>query len=130
MTDAARHNVDRDASPPDGSAVDDSPAPIERRGTARRVRDLLGWALPLSLLGVAIVSVPMLVMGEAGLPRYRALRAELSEVEHENDRMRRDVAQLRVEVDELREDPEAIERIARDELGMVRDDELLFQFEE
>jgi len=105
-------------------------APFERRSVARRVRSVLGWLLPLSLLTVAIVSVPMLVMGEAGLPRFRALRAELSEVEHENDRMRRDVDHLRVEVDHLRDDPEAIERIARDELGMVREDELLFQFED
>jgi cell division protein FtsB len=116
------HDAASPASPP--------AAPIERRSTARRVSDLFGWLMPLSLLGVAIVSVPMLVMGEAGLPRWRALRAEHSEVEHENDRMRREVAQLRVEVDRLRDDPEAIERIARDELGMVRDDELLFQFEE
>ncbi len=107
-----------------------SSAPVERRSFARRARDVFGWLLPLALLTVAIVSVPMLVMGDAGLPRFRALRAELSEVEHENDRMRREVEHLRVEVDRLRDDPEAIERIARDELGMVRDDELLFQFED
>ena len=108
----------------------DPSAPVERRSLARRARSVLGWLLPLSLLTVAIVSVPMLVMGEAGLPRFRALRAELSEVEHENDRMRREVQALARDVESLRVDPEAIERIARDELGMVRHDELLFQFEE
>lgn len=117
-------------SQPIEPSSDEATAPVERRSVARRAQDLFGWLLPLALLGVAIVSVPMLVMGEAGLPRFRALRAELSEVEHENDRMRREVAQLRVEVDRLRDDPEAIERIARDELGMVREGELIFQFPE
>lgn len=111
-----------------GSTAPD--APIERRSLGRRTRDLLGWLLPLTLLATAIVSVPMLVLGDAGLPRWRALRAELAEAEHENDRLRREVDDLRVEVEALRHDPAAIERIARDELGLAREDELVFQFEE
>ncbi len=35
---------------------------------------------------------------------------------------------LEREVDALRTDPEAIERVARDELGMIREGELVFQF--
>jgi cell division protein FtsB len=38
------------------------------------------------------------------------------------------VAHLRVEVDALRDDPAAVERIARDQLGMVRRSEVVFQF--
>jgi cell division protein FtsB len=38
------------------------------------------------------------------------------------------VEQLQREVDGLRTDPSTIERIARDELGMIREDEILFQF--
>jgi len=29
----------------------------------------------------------------------------------------------------LRTDPKAVERVARDELGMIREDELVFQFD-
>ncbi|MCZ7677988.1 MAG: septum formation initiator family protein [Sandaracinaceae bacterium] len=47
-----------------------------------------------------------------------------------NDRLRREVEQLQREVEDLQHDPAAIERIARDELGMIRADELLFQFPE
>lgn len=88
----------------------------------------LAWMLPFGLLILSIVSVPVSILDEQGLPRYRALKGELFEVRRVNDRLRREVEQLHRDVDGLRSDPEAIERIARDELGMVRQDEILFQF--
>jgi cell division protein FtsB len=42
--------------------------------------------------------------------------------------MRRQVEELTRKVEQLRNDPQAIERIARDELGMLRSDEIVFQF--
>jgi cell division protein FtsB len=90
----------------------------------------VAWMLPFGLLIVSIVSVPLGILDEQGLPRYRALREERAEVERINDRLRRDVAQLRGEVDALRSDPAEVEHIARDELGMIRKDEILFQFPE
>lgn len=95
-----------------------------------RVSTFFAWMLPLSLLIGSIVAVPLLVLGEAGLPRYRALRDELHEVGRHNDRLREDVRQLDHEVRSLRTDETAIERIARDELGMIRDGEIVFQFPE
>jgi cell division protein FtsB len=38
------------------------------------------------------------------------------------------VNRLRIEVTQLKDDPAAVERIARDELGMVRKSEVVFQF--
>lgn len=93
-----------------------------------RVGRAVAWMLPFGLLIVSIVSVPLGILDEQGLPRYRELKAELAEVERINDRLRREVEQLQREVQDLQHDPAAIERIARDELGMIRADELLFQF--
>ena len=90
----------------------------------------LGWLLPFALIVVAIIAVPLRILDSRGLPRYRALEAELSQVDSENDRLRREVADLSREVSALRTDTASIERIARDELGMVRDDEMVFQFPE
>ena len=90
----------------------------------------LAWLAPFSLLAFAIVFVPMRMLDEAGLPRYRALRAELHRVEQESGRIRRQVRDLERTVDALRADPQAIEKIARDELGMLHEDEILFQFDE
>ncbi len=86
------------------------------------------WLLPLGLLVLAIVSVPILVLQPAGLPRYRALEGELAELRRGNEGLAHEVRRLGAEVRQLREDPAAMERIARDELGMVRSSELVFQF--
>lgn len=88
------------------------------------------WLLPFSLLAMAVVAVPVAVLEEAGLPRYRALRAELIEIQRHNGRLRREVRSLVRQVDALRKDPSEVELIARDQLGMVRRGEIVFQFPE
>jgi len=80
------------------------------------------------MLSLAAIAVPLLVLEPEGLPRLRGLERELDEVVSSNDDLRRDVERLRVEVQELRDDPAAVERIARGELGMVRKSEVVFQF--
>ncbi len=90
----------------------------------------LAWLLPTALLVLAIVSVPLLVLDERGLPRYRALRDEQAELAHQNETLRLEVRALARDVEALRTDQASVERIARDELGMVRAGEILFQFPE
>jgi cell division protein FtsB len=91
-------------------------------------RDLLERTLPVAMLALALVAVPILVLEPEGLPRLHAMQRELDGVNAENDDMKREVSRLRVEVQHLRDDPAAVERIARDELGMVRKSEVVFQF--
>jgi len=88
----------------------------------------LVYGFPLTLLALAVVVVPLRIMDEQGLPRYRALSGELVEIRAENQRLFREVRDLERDVRALRTDPAAIERIARDELGMLRPGEILFQF--
>jgi cell division protein FtsB len=97
------------------------------------MRDLgtqLSWLLPFVLLMFAIVCVPLRLVEPEGLPRYRALRAERDQVLARNEELRREVGSLEAAVRRLQSEPEALEKIARDELGMLRSDELLFQFRE
>ncbi|MDH5676307.1 MAG: septum formation initiator family protein [Myxococcales bacterium] len=97
----------------------------------RPMRDLsssFAWLLPFGLLVFAIIFVPLRILDAQGLPRYRALRQELSHVRETNADLRRELAELDRRVQGLRDNPEAIERIARDELGMLRDGEVIFQF--
>ncbi len=86
------------------------------------------WLLPFFLLVLALIAVPVLVMDDRGLPRYKALRAELKEYESANRELGVEVERLKQEIDALRADTDTVERIARDELGMVREGELIFQF--
>jgi cell division protein FtsB len=80
------------------------------------------------MLSLALIAVPILVLEPEGLPRLRALQTELSSATAQNDDLRREIARLRAEVGTLRDDPAAVERIARAELGMVRKSEVVFQF--
>lgn len=93
-----------------------------------RLSRTLAWLFPFALLVLAIVAVPLRILDEQGLPRYRALKGELREVQTTNERLEREVRDLSRDVDALRNDALAIERIARDELGMIREGELVFQF--
>lgn len=85
--------------------------------------------LPLAVLTVSLVSVPILLLEPQGLPRMRSLETELAGVQSENAELRRDVGRLRNDVKELRESPTAVERIAREQLGLVRKSEVVFQFD-
>jgi cell division protein FtsB len=85
-------------------------------------------ALPIAILALAVVGAPILIFEPEGLPRMRLMTQELSDVNAENAELRRSVASLRVQVDDLRTNPTAVERIARSELGLVRRNEIVFQF--
>jgi len=82
----------------------------------------------MALLVLAIVSVPLMVLQPQGLPRYRALESELRQMHRGNEGLAHEVRRLDAEVNQLRTEPAAMERIARDELGMVREGEIVFQF--
>ena len=85
--------------------------------------------LPLAVLTISLIAVPVLVLEPQGMPRMRTLEKELADVEAANAELRRDVSRLRTEVKDLRENPAAVERIAREQLGLVRKSEVVFQFD-
>ncbi len=83
-------------------------------------------AISLVLAFVAIVLVADALVGSRGLletmrarRQYVELAADLARKRQENDRLRADIRRLR-------EDPKAIESVAREELGLMRDGELVF----
>lgn len=85
--------------------------------------------LPLAILLVAVIGAPVLIFSPQGLPRLRGLEKELADVGDENADLRRDIDALHGRVSRLRDDPAAVERIARDNLGLVRQTEVVFQFQ-
>jgi cell division protein FtsB len=85
-------------------------------------------ALPILVLVVAVIGAPVMILSPQGLPRLRGLERELTEVEEDSAELRRQIEALRGKVARLRDDPSAVERIARDDLGLVRQTEVVFQF--
>ncbi|MCV2348424.1 septum formation initiator family protein [Paucibacter sp. Y2R2-4] len=83
----------------------------------------------ISLLLVAFLLAvqAQLWLGKGGLPRGVQLRAELAQVESENDKARQRNAQLEAELRDLREGLEMVEEKARYELGMIKPDEIYVQ---
>jgi cell division protein FtsB len=93
------------------------------------LRRSMAWLLPFGLLVYALFSVPVRILSEEGLPRYRQQRELLARIRQENAELTADIARLDRESRALLYDPDTVERVARDELGMIRDGELLFQFD-
>jgi len=84
--------------------------------------------MPLGVLAVAAISVPMMMLSSTGLPRLQGLREEKVRADEEVSRLSQQIWELRAEVARIKDDPAAVERAARDELGLVRRTEVVFQF--
>jgi cell division protein FtsB len=104
-----------------------STAPPSGRPGARGAL-LFERILPLGLLLVALIGAPIMIFSRDGMPRLEAVERELGTVDRENAALRREIDVLRARVALLRDDPAAVERLARDELGLIRQSEVVFQF--
>ena len=94
------------------------PQPVASPTRRRALNVLLGFATVVLLVDALV--------GEKGLmARMRAGR-EYQQQERALEKVRADNARLRETARRLRDDPAAIEAIAREELGWIRDGELLF----
>jgi cell division protein FtsB len=94
----------------------------------RRLTLLIERVLPVGILVVAVIGAPVMIFAPEGLPRLQGLERELAQVNEESAELGREIDALRGRVDRLRDDPTAVERIARDNLGLVRQTEVVFQF--
>ena len=92
-------------------------------------RLLLERVLPLAVLALATVAVPVMVFSRSGLPRLNSLMRERLQAQDQISRLTREIGELRAKVENIRRDPAAVERVARDQLGLVRRTEVVFQFE-
>lgn len=104
--------------------TDPTPSPRPRDGAVRRPR---GRRIA-SFLVVFVASVLVLdaLIGERGLLAMMRARREFADLQGSIDQLRRDNARLREHARRLREDPRAIESLARKELGLIRPGEVLF----
>jgi cell division protein FtsB len=86
---------------------------------SRHARTILGLALFL----LAIHDI----FGSHGLLAMRRTQAQVQELRGEIDRLNQQNTHLNKQVQALRTDPKAVERIAREEMGLARPGEMIFK---
>lgn len=77
----------------------------------------------------ALILAAASAAAEGGFRRYLRLSQDVAAVKERNRRLTEDNARLRRELEALRSDPKALERAAREELGLMKPGEIIFSLE-
>jgi cell division protein FtsB len=85
---------------------------------------VLGTVIALVALGVGSV------FGDRGILNMLGEREKVAGLQSQLDDLRAENARLSAEISDLRTSPRAIERLAREELGLARADETVFLIRE
>lgn len=91
--------------------------------SARRKKVLIGGAVLFAVyLAVAVV------LGEMGLVKYFRMKSQYQRLIEDIQSLNQDNEKLLKEVRALRSDPDCIERLARDKLGLARPGEIVYYY--
>jgi cell division protein FtsB len=77
---------------------------------------------------VLVVAGSLAVYGGSGVLRVRAMQQEIEQLERELATLRAQTEKLAATIDKLRHDPAYIEKLAREDLGYVREGETVLKF--
>jgi cell division protein FtsB len=77
---------------------------------------------------VAVVAVALAAYGTSAVLKVSELRREMETMEHDLVTLRARADELTRTVDRLRSDPAYIEKLAREDLGYVREGETVLKF--
>ena len=85
--------------------------------------------ITFAAVAIALALAALSAAGSRGLRRYFKLREEIVSYEQKNQSLAAQNTSLRLEIGALSGDDKALERAAREDLGLVRPDEVVFNFE-
>jgi cell division protein FtsB len=88
-----------------------------------------GW-VPISILIFLIAITVMSLVGRDGYPHLEALRDSLNRQNTRNEERATYINELKKEVYSLEKDDRALERAARENLGMAKPNEEVYFFED
>jgi cell division protein FtsB len=77
---------------------------------------------------VLVLAAGLAVYGGSGILRVRAMQVEIHQLERELVTLRTQSDKLTATIDKLRHDPAYIEKLAREDLGYVREGETVLKF--
>ena len=98
-----------------------TPAPEEKQTSGIRIGFLLAALMVIVILAAAL-------FGDRGILQVWQSRQQKAELQKEVAALEAKAAALREEIKSLKDDPRYLENLARKELGMVKKDELVYQF--
>jgi cell division protein FtsB len=105
----------------------DTPPPLRRRKTPEVAASPWRTRLLNYVLGfVAVVLVVDALVGDRGLVDTLRARRQHDTIAAALAKKRQENARLRDDIRRLKEDPGAIESLAREQLGLIREGEVLF----
>lgn len=87
-----------------------------------------GKRLPVFPVLIVLLLLGLAVFGDKGLVKVIKLNGHRASLELEVARLEQVRDELHQEIEALNSDHRYLERLARRELGMVKDDELVYQF--
>jgi cell division protein FtsB len=90
---------------------------------AKLTRVVIFLLLLAGVLGVAVWYLPLIKQNER-------MRKEILRLETEKQKLEEANKQLKASIDNLRHDPKAVERLARERLGYAKPGETVVRFEE
>lgn len=90
------------------------------------MKDKLLKAVSVVLLGIAAILLPFVIFGDSGLPRVKRLEQQVERIREKNRAVEWETEELSREIQHFRKNPELIKQVAREELGYVTSDEVVF----
>jgi|SRR3990172_5982204 len=93
--------------------------------TGRRKKLLVAAMIP-----VGVYFLVTFVFGEMGLVKYYRMKAQYQAITREIAELKQDNTRLMREVRALKTDPAYMEKLARDKLGLARNGEIVYYYDE
>ncbi len=82
------------------------------------------------LIVITVFSLIYSLKGKGGILKIVELKHEIANIKSDSERIMKENNLLQMKIDALKKDRKAVESIAREELGMVREDEVLLLFKD
>ena len=86
------------------------------------------YFLALAAVIVSLVLVTFAYIGESGKPHQEALEGEYQQISQKIEALKVENDKLKNQIEALKNDQSTIERAAREQLGMVKKNEIILQF--
>lgn len=84
--------------------------------------------LPFIILIGTAVYIPFKLNDDKGYDRVERISAELEMLKEQNRRIKKENDTIRGQIKSISSDPDFIENIARNEMGMIAKDDIIYQF--